>query len=825
MNRRRSTKRIDSVPQPTRLPAALGRYTPVAAAIFAVIHGAHAQEAEPVVGAGGLEEVTVTASKRSENLQDVPIAITALDSQALERLQVRSFNDYAMQVPSLSFTASRPGFAQMTMRGISSGSNSSSGSLPTVGMYLDEQPVTTIAGPIDVHMYDIARVEVLPGPQGTLYGASSQAGTVRVITNKPDPTRFSSAYNVEGNTIKNGSLGGTAEGFVNLPISDKIAARIVGWYEERSGYIDNVPGTVVEKSGVVRDNANFVKDHYNTVELFGARAALRIDLTDNWTVTPSVVTQQTDTEGRFAQQRWYNTARGSTLPDNLSVKEFSPTRSSDNWVDAALTVQGKLGKFDVTYAGGALRRTTQSQNDYVEYEIFYDAYSEWWPAPSGSYTRGSANYKMYSNELRIASPQEDRVRFVAGLFYNRQQQMFVSDFRWEEVLQPQYTITGWPNTSYLLYQERVNEDSAAFGEVNWDITSKLTLTGGFRRFEYDNSLEGFYGFGPNAYGTSPPPPLVPGGPPGPGGSYNGEQMCLTVEKWREAPCLNLAKQTDGKGWTPKVSASYKVTDRALVYATYSKGFRPGGVNRVDEAIPYVEDFLSNYEIGWKTTWFDNRLRFNTAIYYGEWEDFQFNFTGSNGIASIANAGSAEVKGVDTQIEWAPTSNLTLTFAGTYADAYLSSNYCGRTLADGTPVTSNPCVVPGRAPFAPLAPTDTQLPGSPKVKGNVSARYAFPLLGHEAYVSGDFMYQSRVWSEMRTRQRGILGQRSPYGLGNLYMGMKKDNYSVDLFVRNVFDKRASVQRFSDCTITVCGSSSVYDVIVPPRMIGLQFGQRF
>jgi iron complex outermembrane receptor protein len=824
MNRRRSTKRSGSVQPPTRMPAILGRYTPVAAAIFSILHTAHAQDAEPVVGAGGLEEVTVTASKRAENLQDVPIAVTALDSQALDRMQIRSFNDYAQQVPSLSFTSSRPGFAQMTMRGISSGGNSSSGSLPTVGMYLDEQPVTTIAGPIDIHMYDIARVEILPGPQGTLYGASSQAGTVRVITNKPDPTRFASGYNVELNTVKNGTLGGTAKGFVNLPISDKIAARLVGWYEERSGYIDNVYGTLVG-SGIEVNNAGWEKDHYNTVDSFGARAALRIDLTENWTVTPSVIAQQTDTEGRFAQNYFNNPMRGSTLTDELSVKEFSPTWSSDQFVDAALTVQGKIGNFDVTYAGGALRRETHSQNDYAEYQAFYDAYSEWWPALNGSYTQGGAKYRMYSNELRISSPQENRVRFVAGLFQQRQQQMFVSNFLWQEVDQPQYTITGWPNTSYLLYQERVNRDSAVFGEVNWDITSKLTFTGGLRRFDYDNSLEGFYGFGPNAYGTSPPPPLTPGGPPGPGGSYNGEQTCLTVEPWREAPCLNLFKEADGRGWTPKYNLSYKLTDRALVYVTYSKGFRPGGVNRVDEAIPYVEDFLTNYEIGWKTSWFDNRLRFNSAIYYGEWEDFQFNFTGSNGIASIANAGSAEVKGMDTQLEWAPTPNLTLMFAGTYADSYLSSNYCGRTLADGTPVTSNPCVVPGRAPFAPLAPTDTQLPGAPKVKTNVSARYGFSWLGHEAYVSGDFMYQTRVWSEMRIRQRDILKRRSPYGLANMSLGMKKDSYSVELFVKNVFDKRASLQRFSDCTITLCGSSSVYDVIVPPRMIGVQFGQRF
>src|SRR5687767_11420680 len=190
------------------------------------------------------DDIFVTAQKRSENLQDVPIAITAIGTERLDELQINDFDDYARYIPSISIQSAGPGFSNVYFRGVASGENANhSASLPSVGTYLDEQPITTITGALDIHVFDIARVEALAGPQGTLYGASSQAGTIRIITNKPDTSGFYGEANVEVNSVAHGGIGYIGEAFVNAPLSDMAALRVVGWYKKDAGYIDNVPGS------------------------------------------------------------------------------------------------------------------------------------------------------------------------------------------------------------------------------------------------------------------------------------------------------------------------------------------------------------------------------------------------------------------------------------------------------------------------------------------------------------------------------------------------------------------------------------------------------
>jgi outer membrane receptor protein involved in Fe transport len=385
--------------------------------------------------------------------------------------------------------------------------------------------------------------------------------------------------------------------------------------------------------------------------------------------------------------------------------------------------------------------------------------------------------------------------------------------------------SGFGGTEYLLNEQRVNRDSAVFGELTWDITSKLSLLGGIRKFHYNNTLEGFYGFGPNAFATSPPPPLYPGGPPGPGG-ISGQQTCFTTTVWHgTAPCEDINVGTSGSGWTPKINLSYKIDDHRMVYATYSKGFRPGGVNRTKAVPPYTADYLKNYEVGWKTTWLDNSLRFNGALYYEQWNNFQFNFVGQYGIPLIANAGNASVKGADVELEWAATRSLTLKFATTYTDAYLTQNYCGALNPDGSPVDTNPCVVSGKAPFTPLATKGTRLPETPRFKTSASARYLFPVGAWEGHVEGDLVYQTWVPSALRTEDTDLLGQQPAYALTNLFLGLEKGGLSIELLVKNAFDRRANLYRYSECGTTVCGAGAVYTVIAPPRLIGLQVGQKF
>ena len=212
---------------------------------MAAVPRLYAADAPADASGGALQEVIVTAEKRTENLQDVPVSITALGTERLEQLNVQNFNDYVKYLPSVAYQSGGPGFAKIYMRGVASGDNANhSGPLPSVGVYLDEQPVTTIQGPLDIHIYDIERVEALAGPQGTLYGASSEAGTLRIITNKPDPSGFKAGYDLTGNAVR-GEGGYIAEGFVNIPLSANAAIRLVGWAERDGGYIDNVPGTAV----------------------------------------------------------------------------------------------------------------------------------------------------------------------------------------------------------------------------------------------------------------------------------------------------------------------------------------------------------------------------------------------------------------------------------------------------------------------------------------------------------------------------------------------------------------------------------------------------
>ena len=226
-------------------------------------------------GNEAIGDIIVTAQKREESLQNVPISVQAMGTQKLEQLNISDFNDYTKLLPSVAFQTIVPGATTVYIRGVASGGDGNhSGSLPSVGFYLDEQPITTIGGTLDVHIYDIARIEALSGPQGTLYGASSEAGTVRIITNKPSTAGFEGGFDVEGNTVRKGGQGGKVEGFVNVPLNDWIALRAVGFYQHDAGYIDNIPGTRTFIGGLSISNPGLVEKDYNDVDTYGGRLAL-----------------------------------------------------------------------------------------------------------------------------------------------------------------------------------------------------------------------------------------------------------------------------------------------------------------------------------------------------------------------------------------------------------------------------------------------------------------------------------------------------------------------------------------------------------------------
>ncbi len=764
------------------------------------------QQEQPFVG---LSEVVVTAQKRQENLQDVPISVQVLDTTALNELNVSSFEDYAKYLPSVSYQTFGPGFSRIIIRGVSSDyTRYPSGALPTVGTYVDEQPVTSISGTLDVHVYDIARVEALAGPQGTLYGASSEAGTLRIITNQPDPTKFSAAYEVEGNAVDHGDPGYVVQGYANMPLSPTVAVRLVGWSEHDGGYINNVPGTrTYPSTGICIANTSpapagctstpeLAQKHYNDVNINGGRAAVKIDLNDSWTITPHIMMQESRANGSF----------GADLAIGpLDVTHFYPEQTIDRWVDAALTIEGKISNFDVVYAGGHLNRHVTTLSDYTDYALAYDQdFSSVIRNSAGTLINPSQQQVIdtvgtdWTNEIRVSTPKDEPLRAVVGAFVQHQE----LDITFQQKitsLAPSLSVTGWPGTWWLVDGPTVAQNSAEFGEVSWDVMSKLTATAGIRFFNVRSTSSGFAGYGLGVDQLF--------------GIATGEAGCFAAGVMG-APCTNVNTRYSESGNTPKLSLSYKIDEHRLVYSTWAKGFRPGGASI--SGVPYKADYLTNYEVGWKTTWAGDRVRFNGAVFQEDWKDFQFSFTGANGAVVIANAGQAQVKGVETDVSWAATNALTLSGNVSLLNPILTENYCGTLDANGNPITN--CA-------APLAPRGTQLTGASKFKGDAIARYVFQVSGVDAHVQGDISYQSSTWPDLRTYQRSILGEQSPFALTDVSAGVVLGHFTWDLFVNNVFDRRAQLSRYALCAVAACGPIAAYAVMAQPLTVGLKFGQKF
>jgi iron complex outermembrane recepter protein len=807
MNRNKQGKQLrehERVQAPCKL-----RSWSVASVMIGGLSIANAQEpAAP----SGLEVVIVTAQKRVESLQDVPLSVQALSDTRLQELHVASFDDYAKFLPSVTFQTSGPGFSQITIRGVSSGSADHSGPASTVATYLDEQPVTTNQGTLDIHIYDIARVEALAGPQGTLYGASSQAGTLRLITNKPDPSRFAAAYDIEGNSVAHGDSGYVVQGFVNVPLSASTAIRLVGWSKREPGYLDNVPGTrTYPVSGACIANTaapppgcvstpNRARKNFNDVETLGARAALKIDLNEHWTLSPLLMAQRTRSSGDSGSA--YNPALG-----DLKVTHYYPNETRDRWIDAALTVEGKLGSLDLVYTSAYLDRDETILADYSDYSVAYDSDlspymtdEDGVPVNPSQLNTNQWDYRKMSHELRLSTSQDQRLRAVAGLFMQRQQHDIENRYQVEGLAESLW-VRGWPTTWWLTEQMRIDRDYAAFGELAYDVTAKLTATAGVRFFKTKNSLAGFFGFSQRVNELSE--------------SDTGEAGCF-APGIHGAPCTNLDKVAKDDGHTPKLNLSYRFDDDRMIYATWARGFRPGGVNRRGSTPPYKSDLLTSYEIGWKTSWAGDRVRFNGALFREEWEDFQFSFTGPNGVSLFANAGQARIEGIEATLEWAATPALLLTGGVALMDPKLTEHYCGELSDDGDAITD--CA-------EPLAPKGTQLPGSSKFKGNVSARYAFAIGGFDAHLQGAYVHQGPAWPDLQSLERSLLGRQPAYGLADFSFGIERAGYSLELFVRNAFDERAQLTRYAKCAPALCASIGTYVVPAQPRMVGLRFGQRY
>ncbi|MGN6058598.1 MAG: TonB-dependent receptor domain-containing protein, partial [Sphingomicrobium sp.] len=500
---------------------------------------------------------------------------------------------------------------------------------------------------------------------------------------------------------------------------------------------------------------------------------------------------------------------------------------------------------------------------------------------------GTNHFKKLSQELRFASPIDNPFRVIAGAFYQRQSNDIHQDYRVDN-LGPQVSVNGFPGTLWLTQQERVDRDYALFGEASWDVLPKVTLTGGARLFRYDNSLVGFFGFGRNpGSNTDPTSPFF--GLPftlkpfnAAGSSHtgvvgcflnNGETLGDAIANGEDvtaigfapavvpgSPCTNLGvfsngtvlpKHAKGSGVTWRFNAQWKPVNNMMFYATWSKGFRPGGINRRGDIPPYNPDFLYNVELGWKTTF--GPIRWNGAIYHELWKSFQFAFLGANSFTEIHNGKDARVNGLETDINYVH-GGLTLNATAAYTDAKTKGNICSISTDTDPNCLSIIEVDPGDfvQDFV-SAPSGTRLPVTPKFKGSATARYSWLAWSDvHAHVQGVVSYQGSAPSSLRTAVQLVgtstdtaavcaaAGATVPNNLGlnlcnpnifqgklrsatlvDLYAGLDWPTWNIEVFGTNIFDKRNDLSRF-----TACGSCT-RALVVPgrPRTIGIRVGAKF
>ena len=627
------------------------------------------------------------------------------------------------------------------------------------------------------------------------------------------------------NAIDGGGVGQMLEGFANIPIKDNIAVRIVGWEKHDAGYVDNVRGTrTFPTSGITIDNANRADDDYNDADTFGARAALQIDLNDNWTITPQIMAQKMVASGSTG----YDPSVG-----DLKVTHFYNESSKDRWNQAALTVEGKIGNFDLVYAFSHLKRDVDSESDYNDYGFWYDTlagYGAYFYDDNGDlinpsqYIQATDGYRKTSHELRISSPKENRVRFVGGVFWQEQkhdihQRYFVDG------LASVLSVSGFEDTIWLTEQDRTDRDEAVFGELTVDITDKLSMTGGGRWFRAKNSLQGYFGFASGYSSGSSLPPEFRYGEAGCLARYGDPSNWVPYEG---APCEVFDKSVKEDGSLGRFNVTYEIDDDKLVYATWSEGYRPGGINRRGTLPPYVSDFLTNYELGWKTTWAGNRLSLNGAVFREKWKDFQFSYLGQNGLTEIRNAAQAQIDGIEVELKWSATYNLSITGGFAWYDAKLTENYCGFTDLSGNgvsfcpPGTINPQT--GDPVDGPQATSGTRLPLTPEFKGSLIGRYEWDVGEYQPYFQASVFHQGDRITDFRTAEHALMGDLDAYTLVDFSVGVEKNGWSIDVFLKNAFDKRTELTRFAQCATLTCGNQP-YTVSSQPRTLGIRFAREF
>ncbi len=737
----------------------------------------------------GLEEVIVTATKQAESLQDVGMAITALSDTELEKMGAVTLLDFAVRVPNLGMAYEADGrfdSSSPSIRGIF-GSN-------TTGFYFDDTPVNASILP---RVMDVERIEVLRGPQGSLYGAKSMGGTIRFITKQPDLTEVASKVHATLSTVKEGDQNWNFDGSFNIPVvEDKFALRMTAYYGENSGIIDRTyKASWVDSGGNVRQSpgpAFDVNKNVDDEKYFGGQLLGKFAVSDAVTLDFKVMTQKIEEDGLpFADI----TASNTTTPrffdsDEPGTDLWHIYSGTLNWSTDAGTLTSTTSWYD--------RKTSEWEEEASFLHFLFDQVIGIPIDPIESTINTTEKYDSFVQETRFSSSFDSKFNFIAGFFYQ--------DSKWNHYYPRAVqtglaaaidAFTGFPGLGQncefgfcltdddLIFTDRTitnTEETAVFGELTYQFSDRWSITAGGRY--YDNKVDatdaadGFANSGPSSYSE---------------------------------------KQSEN-GFNPKVLVEAVVNDNVNVYTSAAKGFRIGGVNgnvpiglcgpELDDlginpsnATTFDSDSLWSYELGFKSTLADNRVTLNGAVYFIDWSNIQQLNRLACGFQFVQNAGKAESKGFELELNAAPTDGLSLSLSVGYTDAKITDDGGVAGVTNGD-----------------------KIQGVPDWTASGTVQYNWPAFaGWEGMVRADANYYGDSFSSNNEASAATQRLRKSWSALNLRAGIVNEKWDLTLFVDNVTDERANLADSRSIAAETPGRQRL--VINRPRTIGVEARVRF
>src|ERR1700733_9625359 len=806
-----------------------------------------------------IQEIIVTAQRRTENIQNVPIAIQALTGETLSQLNVTNFDDLVKYLPNVTASSAGPGQTQIFMRGLSVGdqgtqSGGSINGFPNVAIYLDEQSGQLPGRNLDVYAADLERVEVLEGPQGTLFGAGAQAGVIRYITNKPklDVTEgnVTAGYGVTAGGDPNTDV--TAVLYVPL-IYHPLAIRGVIYDDTRGGYINNVAGTFTRNNNDLGihyanypatggacpngqppspppnagycvppgspslNNAALVANAINPVTYQGIRVSGLWDINSDWNALLVQSYQSIDADGVFYQTP--KSSDGVPLAPQ-SVTLFNPSYNKDKFENTALTINGRISDLKVVYAGAYLVRNITQEQDYTNYSR--GLYSDYYQCHGAEPTHGLAatcfspsttwneteRNTHQSHELRVSTPDDWRLRGILGAFWEELQ--IDDQLNWlyktlpactDSVVYGCLTNVGTPpgtsvnnpgvrndNTAFFNDVQRGYRQTAFFTSVDFDIIPKvLTVTGGTRYYDFVNTEKGAVVGSFGCYEAGPGP-------------------CLASATNIDAEDLH----TVYKGFKSRANLTWHFLPDALVYYTWSQGFRPGAFNRssgcyIPDAqgtslycspLSYASDNLTNNELGWKTEFFGHRLQWNGALYQEDWNNVQVAFFDPGVLGNVGfgtNGPNYRIRGVETSFVAVLTEGLTAQGGASWnSSTQTNSPYL---IANNPALLATPA---GKAEFgqpitsvqSPYGPIGGPSANSPPLQFNARLRYQWTMNSYNAFAQLGATHTAHSFTQSSVNPTLSAGsnvsttllrfENPPITQYDLSIGVAKDAWTAEFF---------------------------------------------